>query len=316
MRRMGLPRSLRVAAVAAFTIVVAGCSSSGTAAPTTTPVGAATPAPASAPASAAPATAAASAVTSPAASVAGVEAPPAIAAAGKLVFCSDISFPPMESYDANHQPVGVDIDIGNAVAAQMGVTAEFDETGFDGIIAALLSKKCDLIISGMNETAERAKTIDFVHYAKTGSVFLVPKGNPLGLHATLDVCGHTAGGQVGSTNYDVVTKVSKECTGAGKPAINAVAFKEDPLGVTALVTGQVDAYETDAAPAIYYISKNPSIEVGVDNIQPLFVAMGLRKSDPLRAAVQQAVNNLYANGTLPSILNKWGLGKYAIPIGG
>jgi polar amino acid transport system substrate-binding protein len=306
-----------MAAVAGFAIVVGACNGAGS--PTQAPTAAsATPGPSvmvSATASAA-ASPLASVAASAAASTTGVQAPSAIAAAGKLVFCSDISFPPMESYDSNSQPVGADIDIGNAVAAQMGVTAEFDQTGFDGIIAALLSNKCDLVISGMNDTTEREKSIDFVHYGKSGSVFLVPAGNPLGLHTELDVCGHTAGGQVGSTNYDVVTQVNKQCVAAGKTPIDVVAFKEDPLGVTALVTGRIDAYETDAAPAIYYISKNPKIEVGVDNIEPLYIAMGLRKNDPLKAAVQQAINNLNADGTLTTILTKWGLGKYTIPVGG
>ena len=60
----------------------------------------------------------------------------------------------------------------------MGVKAEFRNTTFDGIIAALNAKKCDAIISGMNDTAERRKAVDFVDYLKVGQSLLVPKGNP------------------------------------------------------------------------------------------------------------------------------------------
>jgi polar amino acid transport system substrate-binding protein len=245
---------------------------------------------------------------------AAVQPPAEVASAGALIFCSDLAFPPMESTDANSQPIGADIDVGDAIAQQMGVKAEFDQTGFDGIIAALLSKKCDAIISGMNETPERAQQISFVRYMRSGSVFLVPKGNPLGIHETMDVCGKTAGGQVGSTNYDIVVQLSKDCEAAGKPAIDAIAFKEDPLGVTALKTGRIDAYETDAAPGTYYVSQDPDLEIGVDNINPLYVAIGLRKDDPeLQTALQQAVDNLYADGTMLSILQKWELDQYALP---
>jgi len=37
-------------------------------------------------------------------------------------------------------------DIGTYIAQKMGVKARFDNTGFDGIIAALLAKKCDAVI--------------------------------------------------------------------------------------------------------------------------------------------------------------------------
>ena len=58
-------------------------------------------------------------------------------AAGTLLFCSDITYPPEEFYQGT-KPVGSDIDIGTAVAKRIGMKADFQNTGFDGIIAALL----------------------------------------------------------------------------------------------------------------------------------------------------------------------------------
>src|ERR1700704_5631331 len=71
---------------------------------------------------------------------AAVAPPPSIKSAGKIVFCSDITYPPEESYQGT-KAVGSDIDIGAAIAAQMGVKAEFKNTTFDSIIAALVGKK-------------------------------------------------------------------------------------------------------------------------------------------------------------------------------
>ena len=81
-----------------------------------------------------------------------VQPPPKIASAGKIVYCSDVTYPP-EEYFQGSKPIGSDIDIGTEVAKLMGVKAEFKNTTFDSIIAALLAKKCDAIISGMNDTA-------------------------------------------------------------------------------------------------------------------------------------------------------------------
>jgi polar amino acid transport system substrate-binding protein len=100
-------------------------------------------------------------------------APPAsIKAAGQIVFCSDITYPPEEFYRGT-TPVGSDIAIGQAVAKLMGVKAVFANTGFDGIIAALLSQKCDAIISGMGDTPAREKVITFVDYILVGQSLMM-----------------------------------------------------------------------------------------------------------------------------------------------
>src|SRR5438105_10289969 len=51
-------------------------------------------------------------------------------------------------------------------------------TLFRSIIAALKAKKCDAIISGMNDTAERRKQVDFTDYLQVGQSLMVKKGNP------------------------------------------------------------------------------------------------------------------------------------------
>ncbi|HVH51215.1 MAG TPA: transporter substrate-binding domain-containing protein, partial [Gaiellaceae bacterium] len=62
--------------------------------------------------------------------------------ASTLVFCSDTTYPPME-YLVGGTATGADVDIANAVAKQLGETAQIKTTGFDVIIPALLKKKCD-----------------------------------------------------------------------------------------------------------------------------------------------------------------------------
>jgi polar amino acid transport system substrate-binding protein len=103
--------------------------------------------------------------------------PPRIKDAGKAVYCSDITFPPQE-FLRNGKPVGQDIDLGNAIARLYGVRAEFSQTGFDGLIAALQSKKCDAILSDMTNTRKRAKQARFINYINVGQRLLVRAGNP------------------------------------------------------------------------------------------------------------------------------------------
>src|SRR5919205_45736 len=146
----------------------------------------------------------------------GTNAAGTTASGGTLVFCSDISYPPEEFMEGN-TPKGSDIDIGTAVAKQLGMKVKFQNTGFDGIVAALLSNKCDAIISGMNDTAERAKSIDFVDYLNVAQSLIAKSGNPLKINTPLDVCGKSAGAQVATTNLETLSKFSAQCKAKGKP---------------------------------------------------------------------------------------------------
>jgi polar amino acid transport system substrate-binding protein len=253
-----------------------------------------------------------SATTTTSASGGSIQAPAAIKSAGKLVFCSDITYPPEESYKpGTTTPEGSDIDIGDYIAKKMGVTAQFDNTGFDGIIAALLAKKCDAIISGMNDTPERKKQVAFVDYLKVGQSFMVKGGNPENITGIASLAGKSASVETGTTNKDYLDAQSKQLQSQGKKAIKVVTFPKDTDAANALKTGKVDAYFGDAPVVAYYIEKDPkAFAIGGTPVNPISIGIAIRKSDTeLQAAVKQAVKDIYADGTMDTILTRWKLGK-------
>jgi len=162
-----------------------------------------------------------------------VTPPPAIKSAGQIVYCSDITYPPEESYQGT-KPVGSDIDFGTAIAKQMGVKAVFKNTVFDSIIAALKAKKCDAIISGMNDTPDRRKQVDFVDYLKVGQSVMVKKGNPEHITTLASLSGKKVSVESGTTNRDFLAAESTKLTKAGKKAINIVTFPKDTDAAAAL----------------------------------------------------------------------------------
>lgn len=242
-----------------------------------------------------------------AASRSGVTPPPAIKSAGKIVFCSDISYPPEESFAAGNKAVGSDIDIGTGIAAQMGVKASFKNTTFDSIIPALTTKKCDAIISGMNDTAARRKQVDFVDYLKVGQSLMVKKGNPEHISTLANLSGKRVSVESGTTNRDFLAAQSKKLTKAGKKAITIVTFPKDTDAASALKAGRVDAYFGDSPVVVYYANRDHSFAVGGSPINPIPIGIAIRKGDPLKAATQKALNALYANGTMKKIVAKWGM---------
>jgi polar amino acid transport system substrate-binding protein len=236
-----------------------------------------------------------------------VTPPPAIKSAGQIVYCSDISYPPEESYAAGNKAIGSDIDIGAGIAKLMGVKATFKNTTFDSIIPALTTKKCDAIISGMNDTASRRKQVDFVDYLKVGQSLMVKKGNPEHISALASLAGKRVSVESGTTNRDFLAAASKKLVKAGKKAISIVTFPKDTDAASALKAGRVDAYFGDSPVAVYYANRDHSFEVAGSPISPIPIGIAIRKGDALKPAVQKALSQLYANGTMKKIVTKWGM---------
>jgi len=235
-----------------------------------------------------------------------VKPPPGIKSAGKLVFCTDATYPPEESFQGG-KIVGSDIDIANGVAKLMGVGTEFKNTGFDGIIAALQTKRCDAIISGMNDTPQRRRQVNFVDYLAVGQSIMVRKGDTNHISTLASLSGHTVSVESGTTNRDFLVASSAKLVKQGKDAIDIKTFPKDTDAFAALKAKRVDAYFADAPPVAYYAKTDKSVVVAGQPINPFPIGIAVRKGDPLRGATQKAINELYKNGTMKQIVARWGL---------
>jgi polar amino acid transport system substrate-binding protein len=241
----------------------------------------------------------------------GVTAPPGIAKAGKIVFCSDLGYPPMESLSGS-RPVGADIDIGAGIGRLMGVRAEFKNVGFDGLIAALLAKKCDAIISGMTDTSERRAQVDFTDYLDVGMSLMVRKGNPQNITGLASLSSRTVAVQVGTTERDALIAENRLLSKQHRKPVAIKLFQKDADAAAALETGKVDAYFSDDPPVGYYAKVSGGrVEVAADKIQAAPFGIATRKNDVLGVAMGKSVSALYATGTMKSILARWGLSAFA-----
>jgi polar amino acid transport system substrate-binding protein len=241
-----------------------------------------------------------------------IKPPSSIAKAGKIVWCSDVEYPPEELYKGS-KAVGSDIDIATQISTLMGVKTQIKNVVFDSIIPALLVKKCDAVISGMNDTAQRRKQVDFVDYLKVGQAITVKKGNPLHFSTLASLSGHSVSVQSSTTNRAFLVASSKKLVAQGKKAITIKTFPKDTDAFAALLAGRVEAYFADAPPAAYYASQNASkVQVCCHPINPIPIGIALRKHDPLKPAVQKGVNILYSTGAMKRILAKWGMTHAAV----
>ena len=236
---------------------------------------------------------------------------PAQATGGTLTFCTDATYPPEEFFQGSKM-AGSDIDIATAVAKRLGLTAKFQNTGFDGIIAALLAKKCDAIISGMNDTPARRGQIAFVDYISVGQSLMVKKGNPKGIKTLSDLAGKTVSVEVGTTNKAFLDTTSAALKKKGKDSIKVVTFPKDTDAANALKTGRVDAYFGDSPVVAYYIQRDSSFAFAGSPVNPILVGIGLRKGDALIPKIRKQIAAMYADGSMKKILAKWKMSAAAL----
>lgn len=236
-------------------------------------------------------------------------APPDIAKAGKIVYCSDMTGPPLEFLDENTKPVGSDIDIGEEIAKRFGVKAEWNNIPFKGLIPALLAKQCDAILSQLFDKPERREAIGLVDYMNSSEALLVRAGNPQKIHGLEDLSGKKVAVENGTTIQDLLGEQSKKFEAAGKKPIDVVVFPKDTDALQQLQIGQADAYGTTLETGAYYMQKAPNtFEVGGPPFHQILTAIGFRKDDAAMAtALQKTIDAMKADGSLARILKKWGL---------
>ncbi len=238
-----------------------------------------------------------------------IAVPANIKEAGKLVYCSDISGPPLGYYDESGKPVGVEVDLGNELAKRLGVTAVWNNTQFDGIIPALQAKHCDAILSQLIDKPARREVVDFVDYMKASQSILVDKGNPHGIKSLDDLSGKKIAVENGTTIQSLVDEQNKKFAAAGKPPATVVVYPKDTDALQALQFRQVDAYGTTLESSSYYIEKAPGIfEVSGDPFNQVAVGIAIRKEDKqLTDALGKALAAMKADGTYTKILTQWKL---------
>jgi polar amino acid transport system substrate-binding protein len=234
-------------------------------------------------------------------------------AASPIVWCVDTTYPPAESI-VNGKPAGYDIDIANAVAKQLGTTAQIKTTGFTVIIPALLHKKCNAIISSMTITADRAKKVHFTPYITVGAFLMVKKANPLHITDLASLSGHSAAVEASTTELAGLQAQNKVLKNQGKPQITIKEYPADTSAAAAIQAGKVTAYFADAPPVLYYIRTTHGKFVQTTGTQLETAPEGIatRKGDPLGLKIGNAINALYQNGKIKTILAKWQAAQFAL----
>jgi polar amino acid transport system substrate-binding protein len=237
--------------------------------------------------------------------VGGVGAAHRAAPINTLTFCTDPTFPPMELTKSSGAIFGFDIDMANAIAKRMGISAKPVKTAFGGLIPALGAKKCETVISGIFVTPDRLKQAGAVTYMHSHRVLLVKGGNPKHVKGPNDLKGLKVAVQA-ATKYEQYLKALKS-----KLGFSLSSYPGDTDAVAQILIGRSDVVLTQDTSAAYQIGQHPG-KLTIAYLFPQQDAFGIyyRKSDTaLAGALRQAVSALRKNGTLAKLA-----AKYKLPV--
>ncbi len=241
--------------------------------------------------------------------VAGVEAPANIKSKGKIVFCTELAYPPWEMINAQTQkPEGFDIDIAAAISNSMGVNSEHNDISFDGLIPALQAGQCDAIISGLANRPKRREVVDFVDYAIAGNSLLTKAGSSATYNNLEDLSGLKVSVAVGSYLEEELQTANKAIAAAGKEEMTIVSLTSGTDAFQQLVAGLADVYLGSTDQAGYFNKQKPGL-VRLASPQLLTLTVGiatLHKDKDLHNAIKAAFKEMIASGEYQKILDDWG----------
>jgi len=215
---------------------------------------------------------------------------------GKLTMATNAYFPPYEYYEGS-EIVGIDAEIAKAIADKLGLELEIADMEFDSIITAVSSGKADLGLAGMTVTEERLKNINFSDsYAQGVQVVIVKQGSEI--KSIDDIAGHSIGVQLATTG-DIYAQ-----SDFGND--NVVEFNKGNDAIMALLSDKVDCVIIDNEPAKSYVSANEGLVIlDTEYVTEDYAACISKENEALLKAVNEALADLTADGTIQAILDKY-----------
>ncbi|WP_350561582.1 ABC transporter substrate-binding protein [Psychrobacter sp. CAL346-MNA-CIBAN-0220] len=224
---------------------------------------------------------------------------------GVLRIGTEGAYAPFNYTNADGTLGGFDIDIANAICADMQVTCEIIAQDWDGIIPGLKAGKYDAIVAAMSVTPERAQQVSFTEpYFSNSLVFLAKQDSSFDPSNSSDINAHSIAAQRSTISSQWFEKTY--------PKAEMKLYDTLSNAFLDLGSGRVDAMVSDKLPAIQwlnspsgsdYVLKGDEIDIN-DNF-----AIAVRPGDNLQAKINQSLANIKANGTYDDINQKY----FAVP---
>ncbi|WP_220813707.1 cystine ABC transporter substrate-binding protein [Pseudomonas paralcaligenes] len=223
-----------------------------------------------------------------------------IKAKGAIKVGLEGTYPPFNYQDESGKLTGFEVELAQALAKELGVEAQFQPTKWDGILAALESRRLDVVINQVTISDERRKKYDFsTPYTVSGIQALTRKADGDSIKSAQDLAGKKVGVGLG-TNYEQWLKENVL-------QADIRTYDDDPTKFQDLNVGRIDVILVDRLAAFEMVEKTGGrLAVAGDAFSRQESGIALRKGNPqLLAAIDAALARLKADGTLKQLSEKW-----------
>ncbi|MDR3518312.1 MAG: amino acid ABC transporter substrate-binding protein [Azospirillaceae bacterium] len=221
-----------------------------------------------------------------------------VKSAGALKIGTEGTYAPFTYHDDSGALVGFDVEIGQAIAAKLGVKAEFVEGQWDGLIAGLDANRYDSVINEVGITEARKAKYDFSKPYIASKAVLIVRNDNKDVKGFADLKGRKAAQTLTSNFGALATKYGAELVGAD-------GFDQT---VALVLDGRADATINDSLSFLDFKKHKPDAAVKIiateDNAD--FSGVIIRKGEPqLLAAINKALDDIKADGTYEKISDKY-----------
>ena len=217
---------------------------------------------------------------------------------GTLSVCTNTPYKPFE-YEENGAIVGLDADIANAIAADLGVKAQLTSISFEGLDSGtgLATGQCDIALAGIGVTDERKSKMEFTTvYFDDNLAILVPKGSSI--TSVADLKGVSVGAQQATSGE----------TYAKENGAEVIQYEDTSLMFSALKTGQVKAVAANLSVVSEALTNDPnSFKIAYqdsENTEQIAAAVSSNNKALLTKA-NATITKLKENGELDKMKAKW-----------
>lgn len=196
--------------------------------------------------------------------------------------------------------IGLDVDLAEALAKKMGLKAVFVQNLWGGLVPGLQAGNYDIIIDGLEIVDERKQSISFSNPYYFTYEQLAVNANTDDINSLFDLQNKRVGTLPASLAYRILSTV---------PKVKIQYYEEELNAYEELASGnRLDAVLLDYAIAKYYALSNPKLKLVGHPIGHVVYGVGLRKGDEsLRTQINTALHAIIDDGSMKSILEKWGL---------
>lgn len=237
------------------------------------------------------------------------EAKPSFAAQGKLNVCTTAGFPPLTYLEnpADQRPVGIDIDIADALGKLWSAEVKFSTSGFDGLLPSLGSGRCDLVISGIYLNAKRREVYDGVPYLKSSAVIMTLASND-DIKAPEDLSGKSLALEAGTAYADTPVALNVEFEKTGRKPVAFSTYESQVAAAQQVLIGRADATLTEVAEGSVRVKQtNGQLKIAYTYPPEGIYGVYIRKSTQDLAALRLAMKELKKSGVIDAVARKYNM---------